>query len=117
MNVWHPRFTALASAFAFAVMLVGCGQPVPPDKLAYVGEWHESSMDLTITKDGSVVYKRLKGGATTSIDGPLKGFHGDNFEVGVGPAATTFIVSKPPYQDAGQWKMVVDDVTLTKTAQ
>jgi hypothetical protein len=74
-------------------------------------------MYLLITQDGSVRYKRLKGSMTTSIEGPLKGFNGDNFEAGIGSLATTFVVSKPPYQDGGKWKMVVDDVELTKTAQ
>ncbi len=67
--------------------------------------------------DGSVRYNRIKGGATSSIDGPLKGFVGDNFEVGIGPLCTTFIVNKPPYQDGDAWKMVVDDIELTKTVQ
>lgn len=74
-------------------------------------------MYLLITQDGSVRYKRLKGGVSTSVEGPLKGFDGDNFEAGVGPLATTFVVSKPPYQDGDEWKMVVDDVELTRTAQ
>ena len=74
-------------------------------------------MYLLITQDGSVRYKRLKAGVSTSVEGPLKGFAGHNFEVGIGPMSTTFIVSKPPYQDGERWKMVVDDVELTKTAQ
>ena len=96
--------------------LVGCGKPVPQEKSAYVGEWQEKTMYLLITQDGSVRYKRLKGGASTSVEGPLKGFVGDNFEVGIGPMATTFVVSKPPYQDGEKWKMVVDDVELLKKA-
>jgi len=53
---------------------------------------------------------------TTSVNGPLKDFDGDNFSAGIGPMSTTFVVSKPPYQDKGRWKMVVDGVELTKTA-
>lgn len=97
-------------------VLAGCGKPVPPDKSAYVGEWQEKTMYLLITQDGSVRYKRLKGGATTSVDGPLKGFAGDNFEVGIGPMATTFVVGKPPYRDGEKWKMTVDGVDLVRTA-
>ena len=97
--------------------LLGCGKPVPPEKSAYVGEWQEKTMYLLITQDGSVRYKRLKGGVSTTIEGPLKGFDGNNFEAGVGPLATTFVVSKPPYQDGEKWKMVVDDVELTKIAE
>ncbi|WP_323142415.1 hypothetical protein [Massilia phyllosphaerae] len=100
--------------FALAV-LAGCGKPVPKEKLAYVGEWQEPNMYLLITEDGSVTYKRIKNGSTTSIDGPLKGFEGDNFDVGVGPMATTFVVNKPPYQVGDQWKMVVDGQELIKT--
>jgi hypothetical protein len=101
---------------ALALLLTACGKPVPPEKSAYVGEWHEKTMYLLITQDGSVRYKRLNGGATTSVDAPLKGFIGDNFEVGVGPMSTTFVVSKPPYQENGNWKMVVDGISLTRTA-
>lgn len=100
-----------------AISLFGCGKPVPAEKAAYVGEWREKTMYLLITQDGSVRYKRLKGGVSTSIEGPLKSFDENNFEVGIGPLATTFIVSKSPYQDGYEWKMVVDDIELTKIVQ
>jgi hypothetical protein len=104
-------------ALPLALLLAACGKPVPAEKSAYVGEWEEKTMYLLITQDGSVRYKRLKGGGTTSVEGPLKGFTGDNFDVGIGPMTTTFVVTKPPYQDGKSWKMVVDGVTLTRTAQ
>ena len=107
---------ALLISIGFATLLIGCGKAVPPEKSAYVGEWQEKAMYLLITQDGSVNYKRLKAGATVSVSGPLKGFTGDNFEVGFGPMSTTFLVSKPPYQEGSNWKMVVDGVLLTKTA-
>ena len=97
--------------------LFGCAKPVPAEKSAYVGEWQEKTMYLLITKDGSVRYKRLQGGMSTKIEGPLKGFDGDNIEVGIGPFSTKFIVSNPPHEDAGKWKMVVDGVELVRTAQ
>ena len=46
-------------------------------------------------------YNRIKSGVTTSVNGPLQSFEGDNFVVGVGLMKTTFVVSKPPYQDGG----------------
>ena len=95
--------------------LLGCGKPVPPEKSAYVGEWQDPGVYLLITQDGSVRYKRLQGGATTSIEGPLKGFKGDDFEVGIGPLTATFVVAKPPFQEGDHWKRVVDGVELTKT--
>ncbi|HEY0633778.1 MAG TPA: hypothetical protein VGE00_00235 [Gammaproteobacteria bacterium] len=100
-----------------ALFLFGCGKPVPPEKSAFVGEWQEKTMYLLITQDGSVRYKRLKEGVTTSVEGPLQGFDGDNFQVGIGPMSTTFVVAKPPYQEGGEWKMVVDGIPLIRTAQ
>ncbi|HEY8102420.1 MAG TPA: hypothetical protein VIF82_16900 [Burkholderiaceae bacterium] len=103
--------------FLLAFALTSCGKPVPLEKAAYVGEWQAQAMYLLITQDGSVSYKRLKGGVSTSIDAPLKEFVGDTFEVGVGPMATKFVINKPPYQEGDKWKMVVDGVELTKTPQ
>jgi hypothetical protein len=100
-----------------ALMLSACGMPVPPDKSEYVGEWQGKSMVLLITQDGSVRYKRVRDGVSTSIEAPLKRFDGDDFVVGVGPMSTVFIVSKPPFHDGGGWKMVVDGVELTRTSR
>jgi hypothetical protein len=118
-DFFRKKIMKLVKQFAVLALtgsLLGCGQPVPPDKAAYVGEWQEKTMYLLITQDGSVRYKRLKGGATVSVEGPLKGFAGDNFEVGIGPMTTTFIVSKPPYRDGDGWRMVVDEVDLVRTS-
>lgn len=106
--------TLLTLLLISVLTLSACGKPVPQEKSAYVGEWRSQTMALLITQDGSVVYKRIKGGATTSINGPLRRFESDNFVVGIPLISTTFAVSKPPYQDAGKWKMVVDGVELTK---
>lgn len=106
---------SLLAALALLATLSGCGVPVPADKTAYVGEWQEPAMYLLITPDGSVRYKRLQGGTSKSVEGPLKGFTGDNFDVGVGPFSTTFVVAKPPHQDGDKWHMTVDGVELTKS--
>ncbi len=99
---------------ALLLILVACAKPVPPEKAAYVGYWKARTMSLLITQDGSVVYKRIKGGVTTSINAPLQGFHGNNFDVGLGSMKTTFVVSMPPHQAKGKWKMTVDGVRLTR---
>ena len=109
MRVRRALLTVLAMS-----LLVACAHPVPPDKSAYVGQWKGLAMALLITQDGSVAYKRLKGGVTTSISGPLKRFSGDNFVVGFGFFSTTFEVSVPPHQDGTDWKMTVDGVELTR---
>jgi hypothetical protein len=118
-NVGRRRdpWKRIAIALASLLILASCGKPVPPDKLAYVGEWRERTMYLLITADGSVRYKRLKGGVTTSIKAPLNGFEGNNFVVGVGPMSTTFVVSEPPHEANGTWRMVVDGVTLVRSSE
>lgn len=131
-DVWHvenaldafdsrQRETFLRQWFAIPLLLLvlalcGCGKPVPSEKSSYVGEWQHPAMYLLLTQDGSVRYKRIQGGATTSVEGPLKGFQGDNFEVGIGPMSTTFVVTKPPHEVDGKWKMVVDGVELVRTS-
>ncbi len=97
-----------------ALALSGCGKPVPSEKSAYVGEWREKDMYLMIKADGTVRYQRFKDGIRRTINAPIKAFAGDNFEVGIGAASTTFVVSKPPYRDGSAWKMVVDGVELTR---
>ncbi|WMS88926.1 hypothetical protein [Pleionea litopenaei] len=103
--------------FSLVLILSACSDPLPQDRLNYAGMWQSHEMALLILADGSVSYKRLKNGGTTSINGPLKEFDGDNFVVGIGPMATTFTVTEPPHQVDGQWQMVVDGVRLTKVEQ
>lgn len=91
----------------------------PADKKDYVGDWRGESdggtMRLNIGSDGSVNYERKKGSSTKSISGgKITKFDGDDFEVKVLLMSATFKVSKPPYQDGETWKMVVDDMELTR---
>ena len=99
---------------ALAALLAACGVPVPPDKSAYVGEWGSPHMVLRITQDGHVDYERHEGATSKSVSGPLKGFVGDSFEVGIGPMSTTFEVTAPPHVDGDKTLMTVDGVQLEK---
>ena len=112
------KLRALLLSLTIALALAACGKPVPAEKAAFVGEWQRPEMYLLITQDGSVSYKRLKGGGTVSVEGPLQGFEGDGFTVGIGPMKTAFKVNVPPHQtEDGQWKMTVDGMELTRSAQ
>jgi hypothetical protein len=104
-------------ALVILFALCACSKPVPPEKSAYVGEWQQKNMYLLITQEGQLTYKRVDGHTTTSMDVPIKRFDGDNIEAGIGPMSSVFVVSKPPYQDGGKWKMVVDGVELTRTVE
>ena len=112
MKTPHAARAALAILLVFS--LLACGKPVPPDKAAFVGEWHGTGVELSIEQDGAVYYKRVQAGTSKTIDLPLKEFQGDNFVVGVGPLTTTFEVSSPPHQDGEFWKMTVEGVEVTR---
>ena len=73
------RIRVYLFAAVLALALVGCSKPIPPERIAYVGEWRSPAMSLLITQDGRVKYKRIHGGVTTSVSGPLQ-----KFELAVG---------------------------------
>jgi len=98
------------------LMVAACSNPLPEDRLHYVGEWSADNMYLLIEADGRVAYKRVKGGNSSSVNAPIKEFVGDDFVVGVAFATTTFQVTEPPHLKDGQWQMVVDGVRLTRPA-
>lgn len=104
----------LALLSTLLLLLTGCGKPLPQDRLAYVGQWRGPDMLLNITSGGRVAYERHRGATRTTVEGPLQGFHGEGFDVGIGPLRTTFEVSSPPHEEAGRWTMVVDGVELIR---
>lgn len=109
------RFPIAALLLSTGLLMAACSEPIPPEKLAYAGEWRGGNVHLVITPEGSVQYERRDGAANISVSAPIQRFEGDNFVVGVGPFNTTFVVSKPPHLVNGQYRMVVDGVELTRT--
>ncbi|NOQ34821.1 MAG: hypothetical protein GQ569_02890 [Methylococcaceae bacterium] len=100
--------------YTLFLLLVACADPLPPERMNYVGEWQGLGVSLLIMADGSVSYERHSKGAKTEINAPLQEFDGNNFIVGLSFFNTTFEVSKPPHQDDGIWRMTVDGVELTR---
>jgi hypothetical protein len=107
------RTTILSLAL---LVLVACAKPLPADKSSYAGEWKGGPISLVITPDGRVMYAFKEGSLSKSLEAPVKEFRGDNFIVGVGFMSTEFVVSAPPHEDAGVWKMTVDGVELTRVS-
>lgn len=100
--------------FLVVLTISSCSKPIPADRLSYAGEWESKEMYLLILSDGTVSYKRLQNGGTTSINAPLKEFVGDDFIVGLAFFTTTFDVTEAPHKVDGNWVMVVDGIKLTK---
>ena len=88
--------------------------PLPEDKSNYAGEWNGGPTSLVITPEGRAIYQHKDGNMSKSLDAPVKEFKGDNFVVGVGFMSTEFVVSAPPHEDGGVWKMTVDGIELTR---
>lgn len=97
-----------------ALLLAACAKPLPPEQQDFVGLWEAPEMRLLITADGSLDYKRIKGGGSTSINAPIQGFTASGFTAGLGPLKTEFKVSQRPHLVDGVWKMTVDGVELTR---
>ena len=102
----------LSSLLALLIVLAGCAVSVPYEKSRYVGEWSGEKAYLYVSQDGYVYYERRKGWLVNSVEGRLKGFKGDDIQVGFGPIASTIVVNTPPYLDLDGWKMVVDGMEL-----
>lgn len=73
------------------------------DRQNYVGEWRGANTNLLIKPDGTIEYRREEiVGDTTNTDtvsGPINGFDGASFTVGVLGNNTRFEVSEPPQQN------------------
>ncbi len=109
------KWKRLWPSLFLCLLLSACsGVEIPSDKQNYIGQWMASGVVLWINDNGSIEYEKHKGNVNTEINAPIKSFQGNDFEVGIGFFSTTFKVQKPPFQEAGEWKMVVDGVELTR---
>jgi hypothetical protein len=102
---------AWIAALAFAACSAA---PVPADKTTYVGTWKGVGIELTITADGGLQYEKLSGSGKKSLNAPIKEWKGADFTAGLGPIKTTFKVDRPPYEEDGKWRMVVDGNELVR---
>ena len=109
---------SIFSHFMLVLLLLcmACSKiPLPSDKLEYEGTWEGKGHLLIINRDGGILSVRQFGSKTVTINGRLRGFQGDNFEVGPMFFSTTFEVNNPPNRKIdGKWYMVVDGVELIK---
>jgi hypothetical protein len=103
-----------SSLLTLLIALTGCATTVPYEKSRYVGEWEGEKAYLFVAQDGYVYYERRKGWFYNTVEGRLKGFKGDNIQVGFGPIAATIVVNTPPFYDRDGWKMVVDGMELLR---
>jgi hypothetical protein len=111
------RFVS-ATLLSLVLFAAACkGKPLPPDKAEFAGHWRGGGIDLVIRPEGQVVYDKVEGKGHVQVSGPLQGWIGNDFVVGVMVVKTTFKVSEPPHQVDGVWTMTMDGVELTRVAE
>jgi hypothetical protein len=93
------------------------GQPLPADKAEFAGHWRGGGIDLVIRPEGHVTYEKVEGKGRVQVEGPLQGWIGNDFVVGVMVVKTTFKVTEAPHEDGGVWTMTMNGVELTRVAQ
>lgn len=115
MKISTHRSRLIGLILVVLLALTACAKPVPADKQDYVGTWEAATTFLLISQDGRVIYKHKPSPRTSkSIEAPIKAFEGNDMVVGVGPLTTRFVVSVPPHEENGAWKMTVDGELLTR---
>ncbi len=78
------------------------------------GNWSGGGMVLNIDPGGSVHYER-SGSVNKTIDASIQNVTGTGFDVGVFGLNTHFVLTTPPHDAGGVWKMTVDGVELTRS--
>ncbi|MCA9564142.1 MAG: hypothetical protein KC561_11670 [Myxococcales bacterium] len=104
----------------WTLVLVACASPLDDAHLDYGGVWsslpeESPTISLSIGLDGRVSYEKREGSSSTTLNGPISSWSGDDFVVGIGCISSKFDVSEPPNQlENGTWTMVVDGHRLTR---
>lgn len=89
-------------------------QGIPEGKQDYVGVWKAPKVRLAIEPSGALSYSRTDGTGPVSIESSIQRFDARGFTVGHGEYTTIFEVNRAPHEEAGRWKMTVDEVELTR---
>lgn len=102
-------------AIFLSLLLFGCSpDPIPQDQTIYVGVWQGGNVFLEIMEDGNASYAKVQDGATETVDSPVKQIGDGKIVIGFLFFTKTLELTKPPYEEDGEWKMIIDGVTLTK---
>jgi hypothetical protein len=104
----------LAALLVAAALLAACAKPIPAEHRDLVGLWEGPGMQLQISADGRLAYRRQKGSGNVSIDAPIQEIGANRFTAGVGPMTTEFRIDRAPRLENGAWTMTVDGVALRR---
>jgi hypothetical protein len=102
--------------FLIFLMICSCSpDPIPQDQMVYVGVWQGSNIFLEIDANGNASYAKLRDGAVIeTVDSPVKKIGDGKIVIGYLFITKTLELTKPPFEEDGNWKMIIDGVTLIK---
>ncbi len=100
-------------AVLLSALLLSCSDPipVPPSKAEYVGLWVAPDRYISIFASGRLEYKeKLRLGMHNRVESNFT-FQSNRIDTAM---FASFVIDVPPYEENGQWKMLMDGVLYTR---
>ncbi|RFA30525.1 hypothetical protein CAI21_05620 [Alkalilimnicola ehrlichii] len=110
MKIWVMGAVLVAAA----VLLVGCSNDLPPEKMEYVGLWRNHDTSILITEGGRLEYESKRGSVQRSLSAPIKTFTETSIEAGFLFFGSEFAIDRGPQENDGVWTIVIDGNELYK---
>ncbi len=82
-------------------------------KKEYAGHWEGGGVTLDISSS-AVSYVNKQGNTSTTLNGTLDHFEGDDIVIKILIPTSTLKVTSPPTLTGGEWKMTVEGVEVTR---
>lgn len=82
-------------------------------KKEYAGHWEGGGVTLDISSS-AVSYVNKQGNTSTTLNGTLDHFEGDDIVIKILIPTSTLKVTSPPTLVGGEWKMTVEGVEVTR---
>lgn len=108
------KFVCGVAGIMLQLPLLAQADPIPSDKLPFVGNWGGPGLNLSIDKDGGVRYSRATTGKPVNFTGDFVAFRGNNLEVRVGEKLVVIEFAKGPTPNDGAWSATVDGVNVSR---
>ena len=98
------------------IIIFSCSKRLPEDVNDFVGAWKGKNTLLNIKENGDISYTKFNNSYSMNTSGPVKYIGDDKIIYSVFFKKITINIQKPPYQSEDQWKMVVENAELIRTA-
>jgi hypothetical protein len=111
-----------------SLIIVGCSKtsPLLENQKDYIGKWKNDSSTLIIEKDGDAKYSQhlkaetkttssdISTSSLSNIKAPITALDAQHIQIGEGSMSKEFKVDKPPFEQDGKWKVILDGQVYTR---